>query len=576
MAFDGIMAWAVSLELSEKLALGKIEKIYQPEKDSIILQIHTKTFKHKVFISAASNSPRICLTNRTLPNPTEPPMFCMVLRKHLQGGRISEIRQRDSERIIEIDFQVLDELGFSVSKRLVIEIMGKHSNIVLINIKDMKIIDSIKRISVDVNRARQILPGLVYEYPPSQDKIGFKIFIWKNKKIPISKDVNWCDSASIMKNVAGISPKAAEIIATTDGLSCLENLQKSFFNSKFYTNVYFRDNKPIDFHVLNMHSLFDKIKCFDSPSEAIEAFFQEKEETNITLQQKISLTKQIKYIKEKLGLKLQRMSEDVEKAKSSEHLRLYGELLTANLHLLKKGDSVANLVNYYTGNTVDINLDNKLSPSENAQKYFWRYGKAMNTIKEKQPMIESVLQELNYIDSVLQHLENADDAKQVQEIKYELIQEGYIKNKIKEKKRQKTKKHIGTKTTKKSIPNILTYTSPQGNKIYVGRNNNENDILTLKMSSKSDLWFHTKDIPGSHVILSTKGKDIDDLDSAEIKVAASIAAYYSKGRLSSNVPVDYVQVKYIKKPAGAKPGMVIFKNNKTIWIDPFNPHDLKL
>lgn len=569
MAFDGIMTWAVSLELSEKLALGKIEKIYQPERESIILQIHTKAAKHKVFISAASNSPRICLTNRSFENPAEPPMFCMVLRKHLQGGRISEIRQRDSERIIEIDFQVLDELGFSVSKRLVIEIMGKHSNIILIDLKDMKIIDSIKRISIDVNRARQLLPGLVYTYPPAQDKIGFKTFLENPLKSPVSRNVNWRDSASIMNNVAGISPKAAEIIATTDGLSSLKTLQAIFLDSIFSTNISFRDNKPMDFHVLNMNSLFDKVRCFDSPSEAIEIFFQEKEETNSTLQQKTNLTKQVKSIKEKLGLKLQRMSEDVEKAKSSEHLRLYGELLTANLHLLKKGDSVANIVNYYTNKSVDIKLDSRLSPSENAQKYFWRYGKAMNTIKEKQPMIESVSQEIDYIDSVLQHLENADETKQVQAIKEELIQEGYIKKKAN--KIRKIKKSNPSKSIKSKISAPLTYTSNWGNEIYVGRNNNENDILTLKMASKTDLWFHTKDIPGSHVILSTNGKDIDALNPGEIKMAASIAAYHSKGKMSSNVPVDYVQVKYIKKPAGAKPGMVIFKNNKTIWVNPFNP-----
>lgn len=591
MAFDGIMTWAISEELSKNLTLGKIEKIYQPESDSLVFVIHTKNGRFRLYSSASGNAPHICITQREFENPKQPPIFCMILRKHIQGGRISRIAQNNSERIIEMDFQVLDDLGFTVSKRLIFEIMGKHSNIVLINLKDGRIIDSIKRVSIDVNRARQLLPGLVYTYPPSQCKTGFKEFLeisssdesssCEEANHPLSVNsvslhsisVNWHDANDIMDKVGGISPRVADCISRS-GVDMLKDLASQIKSMNLETRLYSNGNRMTDFHIVPMDEFLSLLKVFDSPSKAVDYFFEHKKETNTLQQSKSNILKKINSIREKLGLKLQRMQEDVLKAKQSDHLRLYGELLTANLHDIKKGDTIANIVNYYDNSMVNIKLDPKLSPSENAQNYFKKYGKAMNTIKEKQPMIDSVNDEILYIDTVIDHLNRATEMRQIEDIKEELIGEGYFRIRLSKNKTRRSKASKSSVSNGK-INNPLVFNFDSGRKIIVGRNNKENDVLSLKMSAKSDIWFHTKDIPGSHVVLQTHGLKLAEIEKnfpEEIKTAASIAAYHSKGKSSENVPVDYTEIKYVRKPNGTKPGMVIFKNNKTIWVTPHVPN----
>ena len=586
MAFDGIMTWAISEELSKKLTLGKIEKIYQPESDSLVFVIHTKNGRFRLYSSASGNAPHICITQREFENPKQPPIFCMILRKHIQGGRISRIAQNSSERIIEMDFQVLDELGFTISKRLIFEIMGKHSNIVLINLKDGRIIDSIKRVSIDVNRSRQLLPGLVYTYPPSQCKTGFKEFLEISSSDESSSynevnhldyansiSVNWHDANDIMTKVGGISPRVADCISHS-GFDLLKGLACQIESMNVEAKIYSNGSKMTDFHIISMDRMLSQVKSFDSPSKAVDYFFEHKKETNTLQQSKFNILKKINSIREKLGLKLQRMQEDVLKAGQSEHLRLYGELLTANLHDIKKGDTIANIVNYYDNSMVNIKLDPKLSPSENAQAYFKKYGKAMNTIKEKQPMIDSVNDEILYIDTVIDHLNRATEMRQIEDIKEELIGEGYFRIRLSKNKTRRSKASKSSVSNGK-INNPLVFNLDSGRKIIVGRNNKENDVLSLKMSAKSDIWFHTKDIPGSHVVLQTHGLKLAEIEKnfpEEIKTAASIAAYHSKGKSSENVPVDYTEIKYVRKPNGAKPGMVIFKNNKTIWVTPHVPN----
>lgn len=586
MAFDGIMTWAISEELSQKLTLGKIEKIYQPESEGLVFIIHTKDGRFRLYASASGNAPHMCITQREFENPKQPPIFCMILRKHIQGGRISRIAQNNSERIIEMDFQVLDELGFTVSKRLIFEIMGKHSNIVLVNLNDGRIIDSIKRVSIDVNRARQLLPGLVYSYPPSQGKTGFKELLEistldepsscnevNHSDSVNSVSVNWHDANDIMDKVGGISPRVADCISHS-GFDVLKGIASQIESMNVETKIYSNGIKITDFHIVSMDRIFSKVKSFDSPSKAVDYFFEHKKETNTIQQSKSNILKKINSIREKLGLKLQRMQEDVLKAGQSEHLRLYGELLTANLHDIKKGDTIANIVNYYDNSMIDIKLDPKLSPSENAQTYFKRYGKAMNTIKEKQPMINSVNEEIVYIDTVIDHLNRATEMRQIEDIKEELIGEGYFRIRLSKNKTRRSKASKSSVSNGK-INNPLVFNLDSGRKIIVGRNNKENDVLSLKMSAKSDIWFHTKDIPGSHVVLQTHGLKLAEIEKnfpEEIKTAASIAAYHSKGKSSENVPVDYTEIKYVRKPNGAKPGMVIFKNNKTIWVTPHVPN----
>lgn len=556
MAFDGIVTMAVASELQSVITTGKIDKVYQPETDELVFNIHTKSGNVKLFASANSASSRVHLIEDTLPNPPAPLSFCMLLRKHIQGARITDVSQKGSERILEISLETLNELGFTVSKKLIFEIMGKHSNIVLTDIATGKIIDCIKHISIDVNRIRQLLPGVIYQYPPAQDKLPFK---------QISHDtVLPADSKSIQRSVAGISPALAEEIAAhNDKAEFLLDIMRQTEQNESTPTVYSDDkNSPKEFHIIPLTEYEDvcQKKQFNSISNCLEYFYSNKQSTNKIRQKSLDLIRAVSSQLDKLHLKEQRLKEDLLKAENSDDLRLYGELLTANIHAVKPGADNVEVVNYYDGSTVCIPLDPRFSPSKNAQNYFKKYGKAKTAIKEKQLQLEYNDTEISYLDSVLAYLENSDDLSQIDQLRKELEDTGYLKR----------RKIPGGFKEKKFKAEPYKYTLKDGSYVLVGKNNKENDILTFKTASSQDLWFHTKDIPGSHVILKLK-QPAQEPDADTIYQAASIAAYHSKGRTSENVPVDYVKVKYVKKPAAAKPGMVIFTNNKTVWVNPKLP-----
>lgn len=557
MAFDGIITCAMVEELRSTILLGKIEKIYQPENDELVFHIHTKKGRQTLYASV--NSARSCLhfIEKNPANPPAPLAFCMLLRKHLQGGRIVDICQKDGERIIEISLETLNELGFTVSKKLIFEIMGKHSNIILVDMTTGKVIDSIKRISIDVNRVRQILPGKIYEYPPVQDKVSFK---------EVTADMlnhMAANPKEILGKVGGISPAvAAELADCADRSSWLSELLSHIRSSTIVPHVYIDEKgTPQEFHVadLSQYETGSKRLDFDTLSQCIAYYFDHKQSSSRTKQKSHDLIKSIAALLDKLYLKKQRLSEDILKAENSEDLRLYGELLTANMHMIRPGDKSVQLTNYYDGSTVTIPLDERFSPAKNAQNYFKRYGKSKTAVKEKQIQLSENDADIHYLESVLTYLNNTDSIDEIEALRSELAETGYIR-----------KRKVSGFKEKKYKPQPHHYTLCDGSRVLVGRNNRENDILTLKTAGKSDLWLHTKDIPGSHVIVLTGGKELSEEALFE---AASIAAYHSKGRSSENVPVDYVPVKYVKKPAGAKPGMVIFTNNKTLWVNPALPEN---
>lgn len=559
MAFDGLITRAIAKELSSKLTLGKIEKIYQPDKYDLVFHIHTKGGKRKLFASANSSYPRLHLTEDSFDNPTAPGNFCMLLRKYLQGGRIEKIEQHHWERIIEISFQSLNELGFTVSKKLIFEIMGKHSNIILVDANSYKILDCIKRVGIDVNRARQLLPGLTYVYPPVQEKIPFdslEALEYISSSMPQS-------SKDILNKIGGISPRVAEEIwAQPQGDMLLESCVHSISAENFTGMVFLSEGGDVkDFHIMNLSTVYTNMDKIDFPtlSKAIEYFFSKKAISNRLSQKKNALEKKLQSHLDKLYLKNQRLEEDLLKAENSEHLRLFGELITANLHSINSGAKAAVLENYYDGSKIEIPLDVRLSPSKNAQIYYKKYSKAMISIKEKTVLLESLKEEIDYLESVSTNLGHNGDLNHINTIEDELRETGYIKS-SKDKKTKKKAKNLEGEP--------LVFKTTSGLTVKAGKNNKENDFLTLKIANKEDLWFHTKDIPGSHVVLFTEGKEPSCED---IKEAAAISAYYSKASASENVPVDYVKIKYVKKPAGSKPGMVIFKNNKTIWINPGLP-----
>ena len=559
MAFDGIVTRAMVRELQDRILLGKIEKVYQPEADELVFHIHTKNGNVKLLASVGSAHARVCFITENPVNPPAPLAFCMLLRKHLQGGRITEITQKDSERIIEISLETLNELGFTMSKKLIFEIMGKHSNIVLMDIASGKIIDSIKRVSFDVNRVRQILPGMIYQYPPAQDKIPFlEISAEQLEALP-------ADGKAILRSVGGIAPAFAEELALRPGVQRIGYLSDvlAAIESPNHADarVYLDESgAPIDFYPVALSELEESctVQHFGDLSSAMEFYFGKKESSNQGRQKSHDLIRSVNALLDKMYLKKKRLSEDLLKAENSEDLRLYGELLTANIHLIQPGMKSVEVTNYYDGSTLTIPLDVKLSPSKNAQHYFKKYGKSKTAIKEKQIQLDENEAEIKYLESVLSFLENTDDVAEIESIRAELVETGYIRR----------RRQAGGFKEKKYKPVPYRYTLSNGMSVLVGRNNKENDILTFKTAGNKDLWLHTKDIPGSHVIVQSGGAELDE---EAVWEAAAIAAYHSKARTSENVPVDYVQIKYVKKPAGAKPGMVIFTNNRTVYVNPAVP-----
>lgn len=559
MAFDGIVTRAMVRELQNKILLGKIEKVYQPEADELVFHIHTRNGNMRLLASAGSAHARVCFISENPVNPPAPLSFCMLLRKHLQGGRITDIQQKDSERIIEISLETLNELGFTMSKKLIFEIMGKHSNIILVDIASGKIIDAIKRVSFDASRVRQILPGMIYQYPPVQEKIPFlSISDEELEGLPQ-------DGKAILRAVGGIAPAFAEELATHCG-----STRSSYFRSvlnevdrgqageaRIYTD---EAGNPIDFYPLPLSELEASaaVERFDDLSSAMEAYFRRKASSNQGRQKSHDLIKSVTASLDKMYLKKKRLSEDLLKAENSEDMRLYGELLTANIHLVKPGMKSVDVINYYDGSTVTIPLDIRQSPAKNAQLYFKKYGKSKTAIKEKQIQLDENEKEIQYLESVLTYLENTEDIAEIETIRTELVETGYVRR----------RKQAGGFKEKKYKPAPYKYTLSNGMSVLVGRNNKENDILTFKTAGSKDMWLHTKDIPGSHVIVQSGGTELDE---ESVWEAAAIAAYHSKARTSENVPVDYVIAKYVKKPAGAKPGMVIFTNNRTVWVNPALP-----
>lgn len=566
MAFDGLVTRAITKELAQKIEYGKIEKIYQPDIDELVFNIHTKTGNVKLYASCNPSHARVHFTEQSFDNPAVPLSFCMLMRKHFTGGRITKVAQKDIERIIEIEVETISELGFSVNKKIIFEIMGKHSNIIAMDQESGKIIDCIKHVSFDVNRVRQLLPGKIYEYPPAQDKISFDDVTLSDLEACVFPD-NDARSKAILSHVRGISPIIASEIAdngeTAEALFEKISVMRDALESMELTPATYVDNDgvPKEFHVfpLTTHGLYYETKNFATACQAVENFYLNKNSSNRVKQKSNDLARTTKAALDKMYLKKQRLSDDLLKAENSEDYRLYGELLNANIYAITPGAKEVSVLNYYTGENITIPLDVKLSPSKNAQSYFKKYGKAKTAVKEKALQLEDVNRDIEYLESVSAFIDNAQTENEIEVIRDELIEGGYLRR----------RKNIFKAAKKKSSP--LEYRTSEGYRVLVGRNNVENDLLTFKQAGSRDVWFHTKDIPGSHVILFTEGKDIDDLSEAAIFETASLAAYYSKGRASENVPVDYVQAKYVKKPNGAKPGMVIFTNNRTVWTNPALP-----
>ncbi len=578
MPFDGIVTANVAQELNSLIGGGRIDKIYQPAPDEIVLSVHKQKEKYKIFLTSNSSDARVQIVPETPPNPEQPPAFCMLLRKHIGGAKISEVRQVDAERIIEFSIDAFNELGYQVTKKLIVEIMGKYSNISLVDAEKGRIIDSIKKISFDVNRYRQLLPGMPYIYPPKQDKLSFAD-LKENEFMQAAETSIQAASKTIMNTVMGFSGLAASEICALAGIDgdkgwsslseeekqavwkVLETKVKDIKEGRFDPCVWIdADGAPVDYHSFDHpdYSQGYKTLHFETIGEAEEYYYSTKRSTNRVKQRSQDLEKVIKTSLDKLYLKKQRLGEDLIQAESADEYSLRGELLFAGLHNVKPGLSSITVENYYNGEEIEIKLDPRLSPSENAQKYYKKYNKLKTAVIEKTVQLEATDKEIDYLESVALLLERAEGFDDISDIRLELANGGYIKRRGLPKK------------AKESSAAPHAFESSEGFKIFAGRNNIQNDKLTLKTAGSKDIWFHTKGFHGTHVILFTEGRTPSE---ASLFEAASIAAYYSKGKQSENVPVDYCLVKHVRKPAGAKPGMVIYDHNKTLYVNPKLPEN---
>ena len=570
MALDGIFLSKVKNELKEKAVGLRVDKVNQPTRDEVILNLRGKGCNYKLLLCVRADSPRLHFTSHNIDNPPVPPMFCMLLRKHLTGAMIKDVRQQETDRIIFIDFDATNEIGDRVELTIVMEIMGKYSNMILIS--GEKIIDSMKRVDFTTSSVRQILPGLTYVLPPQQDKLSIetadvdtildRVLSYREKSL----------SSAILNSIQGVSPVVAREIAHKTAfddiqVSYLDNQQIDILKAVLTEfaegigsgTVYMlteNGGKPKDMSVVDVKQYGDllSVKKYDSAAELLDDFYFERDRINRINHRGHELIKLLNNLVERTSRKLALQREELKRCEDKETLKLYGELILANLYRLTKGVAHYDVENYYNNcEPIKIPCNPALSPTENQKKYYKDYRKAQTAEKMLVNLIADGENEIVYLESVLDELSRADTDSEISAIRLELQNGGYIKN-IKGKKQKPPKE----------LPPI-EFMSSDGFRILVGRNNIQNDKLSLKTAMKNDIWLHTQKIPGSHVIIVGDGKEISD---ESIEEAAVIAAYYSKAKDSSLVPVDYTRVKALKKPNGAKAGMVIYHEYWTIITNP--------
>jgi len=578
MALDGVAVANIVSELNKKLLGGRLDKVYQPLHDEIAFTVRSIGSNFRVLASANSSHPRIHLTKIVKDNPMAPPLFCMVLRKHIAGGKILSITQPNFERIIIIEIESMNDMGDMTSKKLILEIMGKHSNLILTDEND-RILDAIKRVSHDKSSVREVLPGKDYVLPPSQNKkdptlLNKEEFLFLFKQQDERKI-----QELLFQSYTGISPIMASEICHRSGVTpethctqldqakqetlfsafsaLMEQVKNKDFSPEMITDE--KSGKPVDFAPISLTMLdhFSK-ESFVDISSLLEHFYSKKDNLYHVQQKSHDMRRVIQSNVERCVKKreIQDKTENDTAAKGT--WKTKGELITANIYAVKKGDATLRTVNFYDPEMaeIEIALDTNKTPAENAARYFNKYNKAKRTLVALELQRKQNDEELSYLESILVALENASDESDINEIREELAISGYMKRKfIKKGSQQKLKK-----------AKPMHFISSDGLDIYVGKNNIQNDELTLRFAEPTDIWFHTQKIPGSHVILCTNGSGTAPNQS--MNEAVNLAAFYSKAKNGSLVPVDYVERKRVKKPSGAKPGFVIYDRYQTAYITP--------
>jgi predicted ribosome quality control (RQC) complex YloA/Tae2 family protein len=575
MAFDGIVLAAVTAEM-QQLVNSRIFKIYQPDKREIVLHCRQPGISLPVVLSGDPQNARAHLALTVPENPLSPPSFCMLLRKYLEGGRILSVIQPDLERILEITIENFAERGDLTHYRLIVEIMGRHSNIIILDSSDT-ILDAIYRVDSRVNRYREIIPGATYIPPPDQAKLSPVELNWQgflNRLAPASPQARL--SRLVLDNFAGIGPRTAKELVYQAGYSPnalreetndqglralydrLVTLGKHVEKSEFAPQLLLDSNaQPEGISAIPLGHLPQPAQPFESMSLAAETYYIRKLANQGLTNRQHNLSRVIDGHQRRVTRKLEVQKAALDEAESADTYRVFGELLTANLYKVEKGMEAINVTNFYDPDQSEINipLDPRLSPSGNAQAYFRRYNKAKKTKVAGLYQYRRTLEEQKYLDQVQATLDLATDISDILEIQRELVQEGYMS----------ATKELKRKRLVPSKPEPLRFQSQDSLEILVGRNNRQNDYVTFRLGRSEDMWLHVKDIPGSHVIIKSQGKPIPK---RTLEEAALLAAYYSKARTGQNVPVDYTFRKYVRKPKGAKPGMVIYDHHNTLFVSP--------
>lgn len=557
MTFDGLFTHAMIHELNQTLQNGRVTKISQPYPNEVILTIRANRTNYPVLLSANPRYARFQITQIPYTNPAVPTNFTMMLRKYLEGAKLLEIKQLDNDRVVYFEFLTRNELGDKLPLLLSAEIMGRYSNVILINQSTNKIIDTIKHVGMDQNRYRTLLPGATYRQPPTQ-----------NKENPFEQDSNTFEELiqkypnrevladNLLKQYQGISRDNA--LALADKLHASNNYVQAFNDFLAMTE------NPIPTMNSNNFSIFTdnpNDKKFSTLSEMLDVFYHTKANRDRVQQQGGQLLHVIRKNLQRNKKKLKKLSNELKATENADEYRIKGEVLTTYLYQIKRGMTKITLPNFYDNNKeITISLSNQLSPSQNAQKYFKKYQKLKNAVTFVNEQIELTKKEVAYLEEIQTQIELATPAD-LDDIKTELQQEGYIK-----KKQQKSKRSSRVKINKPE-----TFIASDGTEILVGKNNLQNEKLTLHTAKKTDIWLHAKNIPGSHVIIKSNNPSDETLFEA-----AMLAAYFSKFRSSANVPIDYVQVKNIRKPNGSKPGFVIYEGQKTLTVTPTEDFILEL
>ena len=570
MAFDGITVACLVDELSRKLTGGRIYKIAQPEADELLLTIKANGGQYRLVLSASASLPLVYLTEQNKPSPMTAPNFCMLLRKHLQNGRIVSISQPGLERIIHIDIEHLDELGDLCRKTLIVELMGKHSNIIFVN-HDNMILDSIKHISGLISSVREVLPGRTYFIPETQNKcnpLAMKTddmpSLLSPKPMPVFK--------ALYTTFTGFSPIMAQELCYRAGIDGdmptaglfndeyaklshqFANLINKITSGEFQPVIAYKGNEPADFGAFPF-SIYpeQEQKHFDSVSALLQEYYAEKSAITRIRQKSVDLRKIVQTALErnvkKYDLQLQQMKDTEKKDK----FRLYGEMITTYGYGVEQGSKSFEALNYYTNEMMTIPLDPTIPVMDNAKKFFDKYAKLKRTYEALSSLTEEVKAEIDHLESIATALDMTLKEDDLTEIKEELVQTGYIK------------RHGGNQKKTKVTSKPYHYISSDGYDIYVGKNNLQNDYITFQMATGNDWWFHAKGVPGSHVLVRTNGEI--DMPDRTFEEAGRLAAYYSKNRGQDKVEIDYIQKKHIKKPASQKPGFVVYYTNYSLMID---------